>query len=154
MRLLRSTVLVLLLVCCFASLGGGVASATGTLVLTEVTTSFVPVDAPPPGPSVGDSFTFTADLLAGEDPVGTSAGRSVTIRQESGGDLTGFIIERLDLADGSIIAFGRYDQSGLQRGEPATIRAVGLSGAYAGRTGTLTNQPIQQGLATLTIELR
>jgi hypothetical protein len=153
MRVFRSTVLVLLLVCCLGSVGG-VALAHQTLVVTEVTTSFVPTDVPPAGPSVGDSFTFTADLLVGEEQVGASAGRSVTVGQESDGDLTGFIVERLDLGDGEILAFGRYNQSGLQRGEPATIRAIGIGGAYSGQTGTLTNQPIEQGLATLTIELR
>lgn len=155
MRLVRSTVLSLLLAGCFVSLAAGSALAAETIVLTEVGTAFVPSDVPPPGPSVGDSFRFTANLLVGQDRAGTSAGRNVTIAQEPGGDLVGFIAERLELDDGAILAFGRYNQTGLQqRGEPATISAVGLSGAYRGLRGTLTNQPLQQGLATLTIDLQ
>lgn len=153
-RRTRSIVLCLVLTCGLLSFGTGLATAAGTIVLTEVGTSFVPTDVAPAGPSVGDSFTFTADLLAGLDPVGTSAGRNLTIGLDPGGELVGFIVERLELDDGAILAFGRYDQSGLQRGEPATITAVGLSGAYRGQRGTLTNQPLQQGLATLTIDLR
>lgn len=153
MRRIRSTVLSLLLAGCLVGLAAGPAFAADILVLTEATTSFVPADVPPAGPSAGDSFAFTANLLVGEDQVGTSAGRNVTIGQRPDGDLVGFIVERLELDDGTILAFGRYNQSGLQRGEPATIRAVGLSGAYLGLSGSLTNQPVQQGLATLTIDL-
>lgn len=108
-------------------------------MLTEVATSFVPVDAALAGPSVGDSFTFTAVLLAGQDQVGTSAGRSVTFGQEPGGDLVGFIVERLELDGGTDLAFGRYHPTGLQqRGEPAVItcgaerRQPGVAG-HAGR---------------------
>lgn len=154
LRPIRATVLSLLLACCLVSLAAGVASASTTLVLTEVTTSFVLSDVPPAGPSAGDSFRFTADLLVGENQVGTSVGRSVTTGRQAGGDVVGFIVERLELDDGAILAFGQYNQTGLQqRGEPATITAIGLSGAYRGLRGTLTAQPIRQGLETLTIDL-
>ncbi len=152
MRSARSAVLVLLVACCVLGLAP-VALAEETIVVTEVTTAFVPTDAPPAGPSVGDSFRFRADLLVDGAPAGTSAGRSVTIGQAPDGTLTGYIVERLHLPGGTVVAFGAYDQSALLAGVPQTIQAVGLDGDYRGRSGTLTNAPVQQGVATLTLTL-
>jgi len=152
MRSRRSAVLVLLIACCVLGLAPA-ALAAETIVVTEVTTAFVPRDAQPAGPSVGDSFRFRADLLDDGAPAGTSAGRSVTIAQAPDGTLTGYIVERLHLPGGTVAAFGPYDQSALLAGVPQTIHAVGLDGDYRGRTGTLTNAPVQQGTATLTLTL-
>lgn len=153
MRFARYLALLLVLTVPIAGFGGAAASAATVIAVTEVTTSFIPRDVPPAGPSIGDSFTFTADLLAEEEQVGTSSGRSVTIGQGPNGDFTGFIVEELVLPDGRIKAFGDYNQTALQQGQSATIQAVGISGLYAGMTGTLTNTPIEQGRADITIRL-
>jgi len=152
MRASRPIVPLLLLVLCASALAPP-AAAHETVVVTEVTTAFVPTDVPPTGASVGDAFRFTADLLAGGAPAGTSEGGSVTIARSPDGTLTGSIGERLRLVDGTILAFGRYDQTALRAGVPQTIQAVGIDGAYRGRRGTLTNTPVEPGVATLTIVL-
>jgi hypothetical protein len=132
--------------------GTSPAVAQETIVLTEVTTSFVPVDRAPAGPSVGDSFTFTANLVdpVTDQQVGTSSGKSVNIAVKDG-RVTGFIRETLTLTTGKITAFGVYDQTALQSGTPQTITAIGLTGAFRGKFGTLTAAPVEQGVETLTI---
>lgn len=131
--------------------GASPAVAQEVIVLEERTTTFVPTDRAPAGPSAGDSFRFTADLIIeGDIIVGTSSGASVNTSVRDG-RVQAFIIETLTLGQGKIKAFGLYDQTALQSGTPQTITAIGLTGAYRGKFGTLTAAPVEQGIETLTI---
>lgn len=130
--------------------------APTTLVLTEVTTGFVPVDVGPPGPSTGDSFTFTSDVL---DPsgtkVGTIAGGSRVLTVLPSGRILSFIDETITLADGTLRNFGPYDQTTYQAGGRVVVLSVGTGGVYRGRSGTLTAEGTGTfGVERLTIRLR
>lgn len=127
-----------------------------TLVLTEVTTGFVPVDVAPAGPSPGDSFTFTSDVLdpAGR-PVGRIVGSSRVLSVLPGGRILSFIDETITLADGTLRNFGPYDQTTYQAGGRVVVLAVGTGGRYQGRVGTLTGEGTgTSGVERLTVRLR
>jgi allene oxide cyclase-like protein len=127
-----------------------------TLVLTEVTTGFVPVDVAPAGPSPGDSFTFTSDVL---DPagvtVGTIVGGSRVLSVLPSGRILSFIDETVTLADGTLRNFGPYDQTTYQAGGRVVVLSVGTGGGYRGKAGTLTAEGTGTfGVERLTVRLR
>jgi hypothetical protein len=126
------------------------------VVLTEVTTSFVPVDVAPAGPSPGDSFTFTSDALdASGATVGSIVGGSRVLAVLPSGRILSFIDETITFADGSVRNFGPYDQTTYQAGGQVVVLSVGTGGTYRGRVGTLTAEGTGTfGVERLTIRLR
>lgn len=133
------------------------AAAPTVIVLDEVTTGFVPVDVPPAGPSVGDSFTFTSDALdAGTGAkVGTIIGSSRVLTVLPSGRIVSFIDETITFADGTVRNFGPYDQTTYQAGGRVVVLSAGTAGAYRGRIGTLTAEGTGTfGVERLTIRLR
>lgn len=132
------------------------AAPPSVVVLTEVTTSFVPVDVAPAGPSSGDSFTFTSDALdATGATVGTIVGGSKVLTVLPDGQILSFIDETITFADGSVRNFGPYDQTTYQSGGRVVVLSVGTAGTYRGRVGTLTAEGTgTQGVERLTIRLR
>jgi hypothetical protein len=105
------------------------ASAATTITLLEQPTTVQPVDTD--GDGVPDQIAFLATLSG--DRSGRAAG-VVTLGDPAR------ITEVLQLSDGTIaVANAPFDQAARAAGQPVTVPFTGLSGAYRGVRGQLTN---------------
>jgi hypothetical protein len=116
------------------------------------------VDVDPSGPSIGDRFIFSGNLVRNGKRVGVGAGDCVLVLFRPGPDpegepeaATDQCVATLSLPKGQITAQGLVDRTGPV---PITLAITGGTGAYRTAHGELeTSGPNEQGDERLTLRL-
>lgn len=112
-------------------------------------------DAPPAGPSVGDSGTYH-DIIynsAGKR-VGTSLGTAwIVATRPSDGDLVAYYKETIFLGGGTLYDSTVMDFTRMGEGSWEHFNIVGVSGKYHGMFGERNMQILDRGQRTVTLRL-
>ena len=111
-------------------------------------------DVPPAGPSVGDSETVTENIYypAGTQ-VGTDSGTIVITNKASNGDLWAASHVVFKVFGGVIDAYGYADLTAELEGGSTSVYAIGVSGPFAGKVGTISWVDTSQTTADATYTL-
>ncbi len=129
---------------------------THHLKLTEVQTQHSEDVASGSAPSVGDSFTFSADLKKKNKKVGTDAVRCTTTHVYGGGSPTGLevlCVAGLLLKGGSLTAQGPV-KIDFSSDKPFKLAIVGGTGDYSHASGTLKVDSVSDTKSYLTLDFR
>lgn len=112
-------------------------------------------DAPPAGPSVGDSGTYN-DIIynsAGKK-IGTSVGTAwIVTTRPADGDLVAFYKESIFLGGGTLYDSTVMDFTRMGEGNWERFQIVGVSGQYKGMFGERNMQILDRGQRTVTLKL-
>lgn len=119
--------------------------------LTSVQTSFVTQG----GPGIGESATFTDNILdSSGQTIGTRQGWVyIAYADPSTGDLMALYDAVFTLPSGLVDSSGVIDTADALAGKVTTIAGFGLTGAYAGMTGTVSNLKVTATTDTVNIDL-
>lgn len=136
-----------------ASASGGSGCFVRDGVIDSVAT-FHYTDVPPAGLSVGDIETVTENIYypAGIQ-VGTDNGIIVIANEDSNGDFWAASHVVLHVFGGVIDAHGYGDLTAELEGKPTSVHAIGLSGPFAGKVGTISWVDTSQTTADATYTL-
>lgn len=107
------------------------------------------------GPGIGESATFTDTILnsAGQ-AIGTRSGWAyIAYADPVTGDLIALYDAAFILPDGIVESSGRIDIADALAGKVTTIVGTGLTGAYAGLTGTVSNEKVTDTTDTIDIAI-
>jgi Allene oxide cyclase barrel like domain len=104
--------------------------------LTEKVLGRTYTDNPPAGYSAGDTGTFNNQLISAQGAVlAAVAGTSLVVYVDATNIWT--LIDNTDtFADGAVRSAGLWNAAKLSTGEWVSVPSVGISGPYAGKTGT------------------
>jgi hypothetical protein len=135
---------------------GSAAMAAGNdcAVLSDLTSVQV-TDVTDGGPGIGESATFTDKILNAQGQViGTRQGWAyIAYADPSTGDLIALYSAVFNLSSGIIESSGRIDTADTLTGKATVIHGTGLTGAYAGLTGTVSNQKVTDTTDTVAIDI-